>query len=277
MFDPFASPLRQHFSHARIFPDGVISAIHYAAPVRDADATRLHDELALPPERPLLAVIQESPFGWHDYAFDLIGSYEAPDDPPEAPRFWLHGSPQEAYKSPRKPPYNALDPYTHAADPDILIAWRRRVAYQPAHAWLEVRWHPLGGETTVLHQEAYTMPLEEAQEAFETLVKNGRRLLQKIGQRGRPPGGKYFHSREEFCETVVNLIRKVIRTGARGVPTQSYIAELLFAQTKDDPTAAPSVAAIERSSDSSARLIRIYQKRFGYTWKALVSLARTPS
>jgi hypothetical protein len=186
--NPFVSPL-QHFppSEMPVFPGyGAIQLIDLSY------HTRIQEELGIPADRELVAVTEVFPLGWRHYAFDLIGTREVADDSRTAPRFWLHGSPPQPKRKekkielapPQAHPYKTFDLYS--SDPDIVIAWRRRVAYEKARAWIEVRWHPIHGETVTVHHEASTLPLKEAKDAHEGLL-HGLTLIRTMGQPGRPP------------------------------------------------------------------------------------------
>jgi hypothetical protein len=236
---------------------------------------RLQGELGIPSDRQLLAVVQEAPLGWQDYTFDLIGSYVVPDDPPKAPRFWLHSplSTRHRQKTQRsqQPPYSVFEPWPHRSAPPILIAWRRRVAYQKACAWLEARWHPDRGETVTVHGEAYTLSLADAQNAFKGLFR-GQKLLHKMTQPGRRQGPDGFDDAQEFEDTLVDLIRTSIKNGQSA--KQDRIAVLLqpvLAKRRGD---VGSAASVDINLESTERLIRKHKR---CSWDDLVKRAKQPT
>jgi hypothetical protein len=235
MIDPFASPLTY-------FPkpeEPSYPQTQYEAKSIDvSDYGRLQEELGIPAGRTLVAI--KVLFPWPHYVFDLIGSHVTPDDPRQAPRYWLHGSPPHQNQPRRAAPHRVFDPISSSQD--ILIAWRRRVAYQKASAWLEARWHPDRGETVMVHREASTRPFMEAHDADRALYR-GYALLH---QNGRPQGSGSYATREAFLNDACPIIQKLRQEGKR--PTRENVAELYPRKT-------------------SARQLYEWGKSFGMAWK----------
>jgi hypothetical protein len=252
MHDPFASPLDFFPSPPRRvvttkggqrIPDFAIGSITL---IRPSDSMRFQEGLGIPSGRQIVAVAQLYPLDWLGYVFDLIGTYEVADDPPTAPRFWLDIPPRQRKRAaPRKkPPYTVFDYRDYTEGSNVLIAWCRRVAYEKARAWLEVRWHPVHGETVAVHHEASTLPLADAEEAFKRLVM-GQALLRKMTGPGRRPGSGVYATREAFLTDVRPIIQKLLGQGKK--PSRNNIAVLYPSKT-------------------SERQLYAWAKSFGMTW-----------
>ena len=116
-------------------------------------------ELGLPDSSLLYKITLDAPLGWQGYTFELVGTVAEPTDLTDAPRF---------------------TDLLYQENPLTIIAWRRRVAYQAAHGWIEVRWHPTQGETVTVHRGASTLPFMEAPAVDQALYRGYKLLINGV-------------------------------------------------------------------------------------------------
>jgi hypothetical protein len=124
--------------------------------------------------------------------------------------------------------------YLNPEEPVHILAWRRRVIYQPTQDWVEVQWDPTYGDRFWVHHEAATRPLHEATQAQEALDR-GWQLLHRIGRTkgtGRFPDSATF--RAVLTLVIQQLKRDQLRLSQANVAVRLSLSERhvrrLFAQ-----------------------------------------------
>jgi hypothetical protein len=149
--------------------------------LRAGDGCDVQD-LGVPPDDPALLATVQAPHMWHGFTYQLFGTYETPESPPEAPRFYLCG--------PGPIPQGATYPHITSLP---LIAWRRRVYHEPYPVYLEARWHhSLGESLTIkgLEHDTRKSTLDKVLKAIK--------LLEAIEGRGRPYYTSRYYSKDAF-------------------------------------------------------------------------------
>src|SRR5262245_18767250 len=96
----------------------------------DAYDVDLH-ELGTSPDQPAVRISVQDPLGWQGYTYELSGTYERPESPPEAFRFQLLG--RVGFSQLRGPILGG----------PMLIAWRRRVLCEGTSISIEAYWCPM--------------------------------------------------------------------------------------------------------------------------------------
>lgn len=145
----------------------------------DAYDVNLH-ELGTTPDQPAVRVTVQAPLGWKGYIYELFGTYERPESPPEAFRFHLLGP--AGFSELRGP----------ILDGPTLIAWRRRVLCEGTSISIEARWCPVMRKTQ--------MRIEALEEAVRPKgmkqIQRAIKLLATIEGPGRPIGSKAISEAE---------------------------------------------------------------------------------
>ena len=121
--------------------------------LRAGDGCDVQD-LDVPLDDPALLVTVRAPLMYKGFTYQVFGTYEAPESPPEAPRFYLLG--------PGSVPQGAQYPLLV---PISLIAWRRRVYHEQCALYLESRWSPTKGETRDIRGLVNDMRLDSVEHA----------------------------------------------------------------------------------------------------------------
>jgi hypothetical protein len=156
--------------------------------------------LGIPPDVLYIALTLDAPLGWSGYQYTLDGTRLHGPTPPGATVFL---------------DFEPVDP-DQITLPVRILAWCRRVLYQPTGEWVELRWHPTVGETRLVHQQAATRTQAETQAARKALDR-GWQLLSPIGR--TPADPQAVHG--QLAAAVADLTQQT-RT-----PTQEHVAEWL--------------------------------------------------
>jgi hypothetical protein len=157
-------------------------------------------QLGIPLDADYYHIPLDAPLGWTGYRLEIDGTRVEDRAPPEATVF--------------------ID-YLNPAGPVHILAWRRRVIYQPTQEWAEIQWDPIHGDRFFVHQETATRTLADATQAHEALYR-GWQLLRRVG---RTKGtGKYPDS-ATFRETLTRVLQHLKR--AQIPLSQPNVAERL--------------------------------------------------
>lgn len=119
-------------------------------------------ELGIPLDAYFFHIPLDAPLGWTGYRLDIDGTLIEGPVPRHATVFLDS--------------LNPVDEELNPVDPVRILAWRRRVLYQPTQEWVEIRWQPDQGDRFFVHHETATRSLAEAHAAHEALVR-GWQLL----------------------------------------------------------------------------------------------------
>jgi hypothetical protein len=158
-------------------------------------------ELGIPLDAYYFYIPLEHPLGWTGYLLEIDGTLIDAPVPRDATVF-----------------LDALNPHA----PLRILAWRRRVIYQPTQEWVETRWQPGYGDQRYVHRETAIRTVLEAATA-DTALARAWQLLRKI--EGRPPQSKTYPDAEGF---VADLRRTIALLRAHNIaPTQPRVHERL--------------------------------------------------
>jgi hypothetical protein len=157
-------------------------------------------ELGIPLNAYYIHIPLDAPLGWIDYRLEVDGTWIEAPVPRDATVF--------------------IDYLTPDA-PMHILAWRRRVIYQPTAEWVEIRWQPGQGDRFFVHQETATRPLADAHAAHEGLY-HGWQLLRRIG---RTKGTGRIPDSATFRTTLLQVIQQLKRNQVP--PTQGNVAQRL--------------------------------------------------
>jgi hypothetical protein len=215
--------------------------------LRAGDGCDVHD-LGIPSDDPAMLVTVREPLLWQGFTYQAFCTYEAPETPPEAPRFFFVSQQSANFQS-----SGGLQ----------LIAWRRRVYSEKSPLYVEARWHPRHGESIDLKGMRDDPGLKGVVEARRAV-----KLLQAVEKRGRRSGPAGFRDLQEFEKELVNLIQKVHANGMD--PTQDRVATMLQPLLEHRRRDTGSAASVEVDLNSTKRLIR---KHIPYLWQDLVKKA----
>jgi hypothetical protein len=225
--------------------------------LRAGDAKDINvEELGIAPDDGAVLVTVHAPLAWEGYTYEFFGTYEAPESPPDAPRFRLLGP--------------MLDGVQYRLAPVTLIAWRRRAYCKHTPLYLEALWRPTMRETISIHGvELLSPPSSSAYKNAYKYMVDAHKLLHKLEGRGRPRGPRGFRNEEEFLDTLADIIRAVDSKGIH--PTQTRIATFLREEIDTRLRDAGSATNAEDRINSTVRLIK---KHLPCSWKAFVKNAR---
>lgn len=195
-------------------------------------------------------IVPDVPLDWQGCTWELVGAIPLPEATFERYRF-------------------RLPVFAGYGAPDSAIGvWRRRVYWEGTPGvYLEVRWHPVMGETNAMVWPPHVPP----KTAYKHMT-TGLKLLRALERRGRPCGPDGFKDEQEFEDTVVHLIQVA---HAKGQATkQDRIAALLRPELDGRRRDTGSAASVDVDTDSTIRLIR---KHILCPWRDLVKKAlQTP-
>jgi hypothetical protein len=224
--------------------------------LRAGDAQDINvDELGIAPDAGAVLVTVYAPLARERYTYEVFGTYEAPESPPDAPRFQLLG--------PR------LDGGQYRLAAVTLIAWRRRVYCTKTPLYLEARWRPTMRETISIHGvERLSPPSSTAYKNAYQYMVDAHKLLHKLEGRGRPPGPRGFRDAAELLDILADIIRAVASQGIQ--PTQSRIATYVRTEIETRLRDAGSATNTEYPIESTTRLIKNY---LPCPWKEFVKNA----
>ena len=224
--------------------------------LRAGDAKDINvEELSIAPDDGAVLVTVHAPLASEGYTYELFGTYEAPESPPDAPRFQLLGP--------------MLDGVQYGLAAVTLIAWRRRVYCKKSPLFLEALWRLTTKETiSTRGLELLSPPSSTAFKNANKYMVDAYKLLRKLEGRGRPRGPRGFRDEEEFLGTLADMIRAVDSKGM--APTQSRIATFLRADIEKRLRDAGSAAKAEDPIDSTVRLIK---NHIPCRWKEFVKNA----
>jgi hypothetical protein len=178
--------------------------------------------LGLAGDRTLWHVALLNPHGWIGYCFEVIGVLETPEDPADAPRFYLD-SRANAPKAPRRDHVIRGD-HLGYSEPLALIACYTRVCYRAQAPWIERTWH---AETGEIHE--HMLYREQASRDLITKVEKARQLLRRLVSTGRRRGtwlvAGVEMTREQLIKRVKDIMKPLHDKGL--TPTQEFVAEKL--------------------------------------------------
>ena len=225
--------------------------------LRAGDAKDINvEELSIAPDDGAVLVTVHAPLASEGYTYELFGTYEAPESPPDAPRFQLLGP--------------MLDGVQYGLAAVTLIAWRRRVYCKKSPLYLEALWRLTTKETISTRRlELLSPPSSTAYKNANKYMVDAFKLLHKLEGRGRPRGPRGFRDEEEFLDTLADMIRAVDSKGM--APTQPRIATFLRADIEKRLRDAGSAAKAEDPIDSTVRLIK---NHLPCPWQEFVKNAR---
>lgn len=163
------------------------SAKVWCTPPWEYDQAR--DDLSIPSDMAVVHVWLDMPLGHHEYAWEMIGTFTRPEATAER---YVFGS-VELFMS----QYNYV----------WLYVWCRRVYDVHTHDWVEIRWHPTSGLSSVLLYKIQSA--RSRVEILETLkhLKQGAKLLRRSGFGGAREGKGRFQNAADFREVLVAAIR----------------------------------------------------------------------
>jgi hypothetical protein len=224
--------------------------------LRAGDAKDINmEELGIAPDAGAVLVTVHAPLAWEGYTYELFGTYETPESPPDAPRFQLLGP--------------MLDGVQYRLAAVTLIAWRRRVYCKKTPLYLEALWRLIMKETISIHGvELLSPPSSTAYKNAYKYMVDAHKLLHKLEGRGRPRGPRGFRDEEAFLDIWADIIRAVDSKGIH--PTQLRIATFLRAEIEERLRDAGSATNAEDPINSTVRLIKKY---IPCPWKEFVKNA----
>jgi hypothetical protein len=158
----------------------------------DAYDVNLH-EMGTTPDQPAVRVSVQAPLGRKGYAYQLFGTYERLESPPEAFRFQLVG------------PVGFSELQGPILDGATLIAWRRRVLCEGTSISVEAYWCPAARETRM----QIDGPAKAMRPKIMKQVQRAMTLLEAIEGPGRPPGSKEI-SEAEFRQTYPETYQQIL-------------------------------------------------------------------
>lgn len=207
----------------------------------------LRQRCAVPEDSYCVRLSVEAPLGRDGYTITFFGYRVRASIPETAPVFELLGHP----------------------DTVRLVAAHRIVSHRLTAMWLEALWHPVNGLTIGVQG------FEQRKRAGELkLIDRGLDILKDLENRqGPPPGMKYFRDCQEFCETMIDIIKLLERNGIN--PTQPRVAEFLMQKRWSNELHVMSVTDVRETPESVARTLRNYLQDCGCSWRELRQAARS--
>src|SRR5215510_4787875 len=96
-FSPFVSGFRYNPDSPTVQGIEGRNTFHaLPSPLQPELMSALQEELHIPTDRDIIVFERWCPLKeWDGYFFDLVGTYEIPGDPKDAPRFWFHSPPAD--------------------------------------------------------------------------------------------------------------------------------------------------------------------------------------
>jgi hypothetical protein len=214
-------------------------------------------ELGTSPDQAAVKVYVNDPLGWQGYIYELFGTYERPESPPDAFRFQLLGP--AGFSELRGP----------ILDGPKLIAWRRLLYHEKSPVYLEAQWSATSSGDIIM-RGLQRLQGAKVRKAMDYMA-DGLKLLQKIENRGRRRGPEGFDNEQEFEDTLIHLIQLVARQGQP--TTQENVAKYLRKEIDDRRKTCASATQANDTIESTKRLIRQHSR---YLWKELLEIALKP-